>query len=139
MEGFELSIVINRPIEDVFAVLSNLENDAKWRREWVDAKKTAEGPIGIGTRFILFGEMFGRRNEVVYEVTQYEPNHKTAWKTVSGPLPLIFQRTFESVEDGTQVNIRYEAEMQKMPGYFKLIQPLIVSAASERFEVISPS
>jgi len=40
MEGFELSIVINRSIEEVFAVLVNLENDVKWRREWVDARKT---------------------------------------------------------------------------------------------------
>jgi uncharacterized protein YndB with AHSA1/START domain len=27
MEGFELSIVINRPIEEVFGALTNLEND----------------------------------------------------------------------------------------------------------------
>jgi hypothetical protein len=33
MEGFELTLVINRPIEEAFAVLANLENDAKWRRE----------------------------------------------------------------------------------------------------------
>lgn len=39
METFELSTVINRPIEEVFTVLSNLENDLKWRTEWVDAKK----------------------------------------------------------------------------------------------------
>jgi hypothetical protein len=35
MEGFELSIVINRPIEEVFGFLTNLENDLKripWRR-----------------------------------------------------------------------------------------------------------
>jgi hypothetical protein len=35
MEGFELSIVINRPIEEVFGFLTNLENDLKWRGEWV--------------------------------------------------------------------------------------------------------
>jgi uncharacterized protein YndB with AHSA1/START domain len=62
MEGFELSIVINRPIEEVFGFLTNLENDAKWRREQVDAKKTSEGPVGIGTRVSLFGELFDRRN-----------------------------------------------------------------------------
>jgi len=49
MEGFELTIVINRPIEAAFGILSDLENDVKWRRERVDAKKTSESPIGIGT------------------------------------------------------------------------------------------
>ncbi len=122
MEGFELSIVINRPIEDAFAVLANLENDPKWRREWVEAKKTSEGPIGIGARFRLYNEFLGQRNEVVYEVTEYEPNQITVWKTVSGPLPLTFQRTFERVEGGTLVTIRYEAEIR---GFFKLINRLL--------------
>ena len=131
MEGFELSIVINRPIEEVFAVLANLENDAKWRREWVEAKKTSEGPIGIGTRFSLLGEAFGRRFEAVYEVTRYEPNHITAWKTVSGPLPLTFQRTCEPVEGGTHITIRYEAEIR---GFFNLIKPLVISAGKRALQ-----
>ena len=126
-----MSIVINRPIEDVFAVLANLENDPKWRREWVEAKKTTEGPIGIGARFSLFGEFLGRRNEVVYEVTEYEPNQITAWKTVSGPLPLTFQRTFERVVGGTQVTIRYEADIR---GFIKLIKPLVVSVGKRALQ-----
>jgi uncharacterized membrane protein len=131
MEGFELSIVLNRPIEEAFAVLANLENDPKWRREWVEAKKMSEGPIGIGARFKLFGEFLGRRNEVVYEVTEYEPNQITAWKTVSGPLPLTFQRTFERLEGGTCVTIRYEAEVH---GFIKLIKPLVVSAGKRALQ-----
>lgn len=77
MKGFELSIVINRPIEEAFGFLSNLENDIKWRRKWLDAKKTSEDPIGIGTRFSLFGELFGRWIPMVYEVIEYESN--VAW------------------------------------------------------------
>ncbi len=45
MEGFELSIMINRPIEEVFGFLANLENDLKWRREWVAAKNTSGGSL----------------------------------------------------------------------------------------------
>ena len=131
MEGFELSTVINRPIEEVFGFLANLENDAKWRREWVEAKKTSEGPIGIGARFRLVSEALSRRIETEYEVTKYEPNWIAAWKTVSGPLPLRFQRTFESVEGGTQVTIRYEAEIR---GFFKLIKPLVVSAGKQALQ-----
>jgi len=134
MDGFEMSIVINRRIEEVFAFLSNLENDAKWRREWVDAKKTSEGPVSIGSRFSLFSEMFGKRNEVVYEVANYEPNHIAAWKTISGPLPLKFQRTFEQVEGGTQISFRYEAERDRMPFIFKLLKPLIVGAGKRALQ-----
>ncbi len=45
MEGFELSIMINRPIEEVFGALTNLENDIKWRREWVETKYTSGRPL----------------------------------------------------------------------------------------------
>jgi hypothetical protein len=131
MEGFESTIVINRPIEEAFGFLSNLENDVKWRREWVDAKKTSEGPIGIGTRFSLFAELFGRQIPTVYGVIEYEPNRIAAWKAVSGPLPLTFRRTIERVEGGTRVTARYEAETR---GFFKLIKPLVMSAGRRALE-----
>jgi len=131
MDRFERSTIINRPLEEVFPVLANLENDPKWRREFVEARKTSDGPIGIGTRFSLFGEFLGRRGEVVYKVSEYEPNRITAWKTVSGPLPLTFRRSFEGVEGGTQVTIRYEGEMGS---FFSLMKPLLISMARRALE-----
>jgi hypothetical protein len=123
MERFELNTVINRPTEEVFAVLANLENDLKWRTEWVDARKTSEGPIGIGTRFSLFAKAFGRRIETVYETIEYAPNRIAAWKDMSGPIPLTFQRTFERVEGGTCLTIIYEAELR---GFMKLVMSFMI-------------
>lgn len=128
MEGFEMSIVINRPTEEVFGFLANLENDAKWRREWVEAKNTSEGSLGVGATFRLSSELLGRQIPTVYEVIKYEPNRIAAWKTVSGPLPLTFQRNFELVESGTRVTIRYEAEIR---GLLKLMKPLVVNAGRQ--------
>jgi len=126
-----MSIVLNRPTEEVFAFLANLENDVKWRREWVDAKKTSEGPLGVGATFRLVSEFLGRQIPTVYEVIEYEPNWITAWKAVSGPLPLTFRRTFERVDGGTRVTIRYEAEIR---GFLKLIKPLVISAGKRALE-----
>ncbi len=102
MDGFELSIVINKPIEDVFGALTNLENDIKWRSEWVETRNTSGGGLGVGATFCLTGEFLGRRVPTTYEVIEYEPNRRAAWKTVSGPLPLTFERTFERVEGSTR-------------------------------------
>src|SRR3990172_13310591 len=98
MVGFELSIVINRPIEEVFGALTNLENDIKWRSEWVETRNTSGGALGVGATFSLTGEVLGRRIPTIYEVIEYEPNRSAAWKTVSGPLPLTFRRTFYTVQ-----------------------------------------
>ena len=123
MDAFELSIVIKRPIEEVFAVLANLENDAKWHKELVESRNTSAGSLGVGARFLVFEGFLGRRTPgTEYEVTEYEPNLIAAWKTVSGPLQIKFWRIFESVQSGTRFAVRYEGEPR---GFLKLAWPLI--------------
>ena len=123
MDAIELSIVIERPIEDAFAFLAKLENDVKWHSSFVEVRKTSGPSVGVGAKFLVFEGVLGRRTAgTEYEVTEYEPNQIAAWKTVSGPLQLKFWRTFECVESGTRFAVRYEGEPR---GFFKLAWPLI--------------
>jgi len=135
MEGFELSIVINRPVEEIFGFLANLENDVKWRSEWVETKNTSGGSPGVGATFCLTGEFLGRRIPTIYEVTEYKPNQIAAWKAVSGPLPLKFRRTFEHGEGrgegGTRFTIKYEAEVR---GLFKLVMSFLAGTVKRQHE-----
>ena len=124
-------IVIDRPIEQVFAFLADLENDIKWRSEWVEAVNTSEGYNGVGARFSLVSEFLGRRIPTVYEVIEYEPDRSAGWKTVSGPLPLRFRRAFERVESSTRFTIRYEAEVG---GFLKLVLPLLARGVKRQHE-----
>lgn len=124
MDAIELSIVIDRPIEEAFAFLANLENDVKWHSAFVQVRKTSGGSLGVGARFLVFEGLLGRRMGpgVEYEVTEYEPNRIAAWKTMSGPLQLKLWRTFERVDSGARFAIRYEGEPR---GFLKLAWPLI--------------
>ena len=123
MDAIELSIVIDRPIEDAFAVLANLENDVKWHSAFVEVRKTSGDSLGVGARFLVFEGLLGQRTGgTVYEVTEYKPYQIAAWKTVSGPLQLKFWRTFERVESGTRFAVRYEGQPR---GFFKLAWSLI--------------
>ena len=124
MPGFEMSIVIDRSIEDVFAVLSDLANDPKWRREWVDATKGSAATSGVGATVVLVGQFLRWRIEAEYEVTEYEPNQLTAWKTLRGPLPLTFWRKVAQADDGTRVTIGYDMVLR---GAGKLVGPLAKS------------
>ena len=78
MDAIELSIVIKRPIEDAFAFLANLENDAKWRREWVETTKTSEGSLGVGATFRLVGELLGRRINGLRSIQELRAAHPTS-------------------------------------------------------------
>jgi len=123
MGGFETSTVIDRPLEEVAAYLSDLGNDPRWRREWVDAASASDGSLGLGTTTILYGQFWGRRPKAVYAVARYEPNKLTEWRTVSGPLPLTFRRAFATVEGGTQVTFAYDAHPNVV---LKVLEPLII-------------
>lgn len=124
MERMEFETLIARPINEVFTFLTDLENDPTWKSEFVDARRTTDGPIGVGTRFSLFSKTLGRRIETVFETTEYEPNESATWKTVSGPLSLTFRRTVEPVEGGTRVVAVYTGEFD---GLVRLFRPLIVA------------
>jgi hypothetical protein len=47
--SFENTVLIRRPIEDVFALLSDFENVPKWNSAIVDTRKLSDGPVGVGT------------------------------------------------------------------------------------------
>ncbi len=123
MESFQMTIEIDRPHDEVFAFLCDLENDPRWRREWVDARRTSEGPIGVGTTTSLFATILGRRTEAVYEVTAYDPGRTVTWKTVRGPLPLTFWRGVEPHREGTRVTMGYAGDFRGLLG---LLRPLII-------------
>ena len=130
MAKLEISTVINRPVEEVFAFLSNPENDPKWR-SGIEVKKTSEGPIGVGATYRTVVTALGRRIEGEIEFTEYEPNRGYAVKSKSGPFPVENGVTFERVEGGTRVTLTTVAEPG---GFFKLAEPLLVSMVKRQFE-----
>ena len=131
MAKADVSTTIKRPVEDVFAVLSNPENSPKWSSSALDSKKTSEGPIGVGTTSRSVSKFLGRRIESESEITEFEPNRKFAAHSKSGPFPFQATVTFERIEGGTRVNVTIEAEPG---GFFKLAEPLIVSMAKRQFQ-----
>jgi carbon monoxide dehydrogenase subunit G len=126
----QVNIVINRPLEEVFSFLSNLENNMKWRSGMIKAEKVSEGPIGVGTTYRVINNFFGRRAEGQAEVTEYELNRKYATVNKSG-LPIKTQRTFESVEGCTRVTFAVETELGS---FFKLVEPLMARIGKRRLE-----
>lgn len=134
MKPVESSIVIDRPLEECFAYLADPSNDLEWRREWIEAEKTTDGPHGVGARYRLTGTLLGRRIATVYETIAYEPNRQAAWTAVSGPLALTFSRAFEAVGGGTRVTMRYQGDR----GLLKLAGPLVASIGRRQLEGDSP-
>jgi uncharacterized membrane protein len=131
MATLDISIVINRPVEEVFAFLSNPENTPKWSSGSGEVKITSAGPMGVGTTYRTVRTVLGRRIEAENEVTAYEPNRSYATKSKSGPIPMESQVTFEHVEGGARISAILVGDPG---GLFKLAEPLLVSMIKRQFE-----
>jgi uncharacterized membrane protein len=131
MLKIETSIVINRPLEEVFAFTTNYENQPKWQSRLIEAKKTSEGPIGVGTTWRLVGKFLGQLIETETECIEYDLNRTYAAKSISGPYPIVGRQTYERVEGGTRLNVILEAQPG---GFFKLAEPLLVSLIKRQSE-----
>lgn len=120
--SFSRSVVVNRPAEEVFTFLADLLNDPRWRREWVDARTVSQGGLGVGSRTVLVGKALGRRIDIEYEVIELVPNRSIAWRSRSGPLPLMFSRTVEPLGEGTRITFVYALEGGRL---VRLLRPLL--------------
>ena len=131
MARAELSVVIDRPVEDVFAVLTDPEKQPEWSSATLEATKTSPGPVDVGSRARFVAKFLGRRIENESEVTEFEPNRRFTADAKSGPFPFRIAMTFTPVDPGTRVDLTIEAEPG---GFFRIAEPLFVSLGKRQFE-----
>jgi hypothetical protein len=76
------SIVISRPIQDVWTYLDDEVKNQAWRGQYVSqVTRLTPGPTAVGTRFQ--GTMRG--GPYVTEITRFEPPAHYAWKYITYP------------------------------------------------------
>jgi hypothetical protein len=118
----ETNVVINRPPEEIFAYISNFENNPEWQSGMQEATFTSEGSLGVGSTYAQVAKFLGRRIESTFEVIGYEPKRMVKATSTSGSFPITFARLVEPVEGGTQVAAIIEGDAS---GFFKLAEPLL--------------
>ena len=109
---FATEIDIDRPPEDVFAVLTDIARVPEWQTSAVSA--SAEGPLGMQTRIRETRRLMGREFDVVHEVTAYEPPHSFELRSVEGPMPLTIRHLLEPSGGGTHLEVVVDAQPKGM-------------------------
>jgi len=131
MIKLESSVVINRPIEEVFEFADNPENEPLWQQATQEAELSSEGPMGVGTTLRRVTRFLGRTIESTSEVTEYEVSRKRGGRSTSGPMPYEFVEIYESVEGGTKITATGQIDVG---GFFKLAEPVIARMAKRQQE-----
>ena len=106
--GIESMVVIERPVEEVFEFLLDLEKIIRTVDPNVESvERTPPGQIGPGTTFRVQRTTRGR----AAEVTRYmavEPDRKIEFEARVGPVAPTGSLTFEPANGGTRVTFRGE-------------------------------
>ena len=84
---FEATVVIDRPIDEVFAFLADGENDKKFSPRVQEIAKTTDGPPGLGTVYASTVKDAGLTTKREFKLTEFEPPTRIRWaETSTGPV-----------------------------------------------------
>jgi uncharacterized membrane protein len=123
MPTLESSIVIHRPIEDVFNYSTDLARHAEWKSGLLHAEMSSPGAVRTGATYTYQVQVMGRKIETNGEVVDFAPPFTFQWKATSGPFPMSGSTTYEEISDGTRVT---DTIVVEPGGFFKLAEPLLI-------------
>jgi uncharacterized membrane protein len=110
MPHAERSIVITRPLPEVFAFFADGENDRLWR----PAVKVMhrEGPLAVGARYTQrIAGPGGRDIPADIEVTELAQDERLAFRGLAGPVRPQGSYAFRPADGGTEVTFTLDAEL----------------------------
>jgi dehydrogenase/reductase SDR family protein 12 len=124
MATYETTITIPRPVEETFGFVSNFHHAVHWDPRTYSAEKVTDGPVGVGTRFVLRGgalrqDLLQRLHiparlagsALPYEVVEFDPPRRFVLEGQSALYRYTDRLDFES--QGSDVTLlRYEATLE---------------------------
>ncbi len=94
------SIRINRPPEEVFTYVSDLENLVDWCNVIISSRSISPGTVQAGTRVRSTIRFLGRWSETTFEIVECKPGRYLTIKTITGIASCLFYYQFDPAEDG---------------------------------------
>ncbi len=116
-------ITIERSIEDVFAVLTDVTLTGRWYPARVEEWWVTPPPHGVGSVRRARVMVMGRASENDAVVTEYDPPRRAAMKGESASAPFTATLDFEPTAGGTHVQVQTTFELR---GVMRLIGPLFI-------------
>ena len=106
------SIVLDKPVEEVFAFLTDPDGDTNWRRPYVlSSRKLTEGPFGVGAQYETVNKFLGKKEKVVTEITAVEPPTLLRWKQINkGTFVADGSYRLEPADSGTRFTLELSGE-----------------------------
>lgn len=114
MAVVETSISINKPVKEVFAFLSDPNNQTKLNNTLSEV--IISGPVAVGTKFKLKGSVMGRDYETDNEIVALEQDKVVGIKTFAAPPASDVTNTYTLEAEGSGTKLTLAMDTVIMTG-----------------------
>ena len=116
------SVVIARPVCEVFAFVADHENLPAWTVGVTESQRISVGPPADGAAYRVVGSLLGRSVESSYQVTAFDHDRGFEGTMTSPMFGFREQYRFEPAGDATLVSMSAAVEPR---GVFRLLTPVM--------------
>jgi len=129
MAHADATVVINKPVNEVFQFLADGLNNSLWRPSVTDVRLQIGRPFSVGAIYKQgIKGPGGKRVDGDYEITQYKQNEEISFQVVAGPARPKGTIKIAYVNEGTRVQFILD---YKPKGWFKLRESLFTKAMQD--------
>jgi len=125
---FEVTTVIDRPIEEVFAFLADGENDPKFSSRVLEMAKTTDGPPGVGTVYASTVKDAGVKTKREIKITEFTRPSRIRWAEVSKNLVTASEGGYDLTPEGSGTRVTLYNVLEGH-GFGRLIEGLALRGA----------
>ena len=107
----EHRIDINRPAEEVFAYLDQVDRHNEWQGQLVSTTIETHGPTRVGTRVVERRKVPGGARDFPYEITEHDPPRKASFRGTVGLIRPVGTYTVDPIgESSSRMNTELDLE-----------------------------
>lgn len=118
-------LAVKRSPQEVFAYVADVNRQKEWSNAVVDSRLEGFGPVAKGSRFTQTVKILGRTSSADWEVSDYQPDRRIEFRTVSGPVQLRWDVEISGKDGNTLLRSHSWAEPG---GFFKMAAPVLRGA-----------
>ena len=105
------SVEIDRPAEEVFAYLDQLDRHGEWQSSILSVRVETDGPTRVGTRVVERRKVPGGARDIPYEITEHDPPRTSSFRGTAGPVRPVGTVTVDPVgESGSRMTLEFDLE-----------------------------
>ena len=130
MPSHQASVVIQRPVSEVFEYMNDVSKEREWQPQLLEAEQIPPGPTAVGTKRRYVSEFLGKRLQNTYVVRAYDVDRRLVLEsTPDSVIRATTEFLWEAEDGGTKVSMMLDG---KASGVLRFVPTSLIEATFEK-------